>query len=424
MKRDGWVYHRSSMLTALPALGALLLGSILCAWKDFFGAAAALMLVFVLAGCARLWGALALRGVTMAVDCNSEGVFPGQTLELHLRIHNNKLLPLVWMEMAFPLDEGLCLLPEEVCPADQWEVPTLREQGWCTEQIGRQRLSSCLWYEQVEVPTLWTAQHRGMYSMAGWRLRTGDGFGMAQVEQPVLADEVRLLAVYPALVPVRVEGFLQNLWNADTGSAGVMEDTTVIRSARRYQVGDRLKAINWRLTARGLPLTVNVYEDIMPRSLHFLVDGESFGGPESHWEELEQTLSILASVLVELTGRQVQCGLSLCQGQGRPVHINPQGSSLPMLRALAGYQPAAPVKEEGNRILRQTAVFDRPPLAELLQRVGRFYYIAYDGEGLQQQPVLQQLDEAMVTVLCWKEEMPRGNFRMEHLQALQKEGAA
>ena len=79
-----------------------------------------------------------------------------------------------------------------------------------------------------------------------------------------------------------------------------MEDLTVIRSTRNYMTTDSLKHINWRLAARGLPLSVNVYEDILPKNVHFLLDGESFGGNVPHWEELEETLSILASEFVLL----------------------------------------------------------------------------------------------------------------------------
>ncbi|MCD8098102.1 MAG: hypothetical protein LUE31_08720 [Lachnospiraceae bacterium] len=77
-----------------------------------------LMLVFLLGACARLWGALALRRLSLTVNSRQTGVFPGQTLTFDLRIHNDKLLPLAWMELSFPLSPDLCMTPEETRSPD------------------------------------------------------------------------------------------------------------------------------------------------------------------------------------------------------------------------------------------------------------------------------------------------------------------
>ncbi len=425
MKHTGnWVYHRSSMLTSLLSLALLAAAGVACAIVGFSGAAIAVVLVLTLAAAARLWGAMALHRVTMAVEMPEDGTFPKQTLSLEIEIHNDKLLPLPWLELAFPLEQGLCILPEDTRPTDEWERPALREQDWNMDTIGEKRLSSCLWHETVYVTSLWTAQHRGLYSLSGWRLRTGDGFGMSQVECAIATNQVKELAVYPALVPVSIDSFLQNLWNADTGSAGVLEDPTVIRSTRAYQQGDSLKAINWRLLSRGLPLSVNVYEDIMPRSLCFLFDGESFGGNHPHHDAMEEALSILASLLVELTQAQVSCGLSLSRGERPFAPIAPSDHPIAALRALAGYMPLPQQRDERNHIIRRRAEFELAAISELLQHVGHFYYITYDCKDLATQPVLSLLDESMLTILTWTGGKGVGGFRTASLQSFKKGGAA
>lgn len=244
---------------------------------------------------------------------------------------------------------------------------------------------------------------------------------MSQVEQEVNPDDVRQFAVYPALTSVTVEPFLRNLWNADTGARGVMEDVTVIRSTRDYQPGDQVRHINWRLTARCQPLSVNVYEDVLPRSVHFLLDGESFGGLAPHWEEMEETLSVLASVLVGLSEVQVACGLSVCRGAAPAMHRGIGEDIFPLLRMLAAWKPAPPLKEgESSRILRRTAAFDRHALLEEAGRVGRFYYIAYSSEMLEQQPVLRSLDSSCMTLLTWQEERNFGDYEVVCLRSLRK----
>ncbi|MCD8248676.1 MAG: DUF58 domain-containing protein [Lachnospiraceae bacterium] len=421
MRNSNWVYHRSSTLTSLPALALALILSAVCTLAGLGGAATALMLVFLLGGSARLWGELALRKLSLIVNCRQEGVFPGQSLTFEIRIHNDKLLPLAWMELSFPLPLDLCMTPEETRSPDDWEKSVLKEEGYSAELLGEKRLSLCLWYETLEFTSVWTAQHRGIYSISGWRLRTGDGFGMSQVEQAVNPDEVRQFAVYPALRSVTVEPFLRNLWNADTGTQGVMEDTTVIRSTREYQPGDQFRHINWRLSARCQPLSVNVYEDVLPRSIHFLLDGESFGGPEPHFEEMEETLSILASVLVGLAEVHVACGLSLCRGTGPAMHRSIGEDIFPLLRMLAAWQPAPPLKDrENSRILRRTAEFDMQALLEESGRVGRFYYIVYDNSMLEHQPLLRRMNSTCLTLLTWKEERPFGDFEGFCLRTLQR----
>ncbi|MCD8145357.1 MAG: DUF58 domain-containing protein [Oscillospiraceae bacterium] len=424
MRRGNWVYHRSSILTSLPALALALALSAVCTLVGLGSAASALMLVFLLGGCARLWGALSLRRVTLSVDSKQEGVFPGQTLQVDLRIRNDKLLPLAWLELYFPLSPDLCMTPEDTRPPEDSERAALEEQGCSTRLVGEKRFSLCLWYETVEVSSIWTAARRGVYSTAGWRLRTGDGLGLSQVERAINPEDARLFAVYPALIPVTVEPFLRNLWNADTGSRGVVEDTTVIRSTRAYQPGDQVKHINWRLAARCQPLSVNIYEDILPRSVHFLLDGESFGGPEPHWEELEEALSILASVLVGLSQAHVACGLSLCQGAGPAAQHSAGEDVFPLLRMLAAYQPTpVPSDNKNTPVPRRVAKFDRQTLLEGRGRVGRFYYIAYDSDTLKDQPVLRELDATCLTLLTWREGQPFGDFSRLGLRSLRK-GAA
>ncbi len=423
MKNSNWVYHRSSTLTSLPALALALALSAVCTLIGLGGAAVALMLVFLLGGCARLWGELALRKLSLTVNCQQDGVFPGQTLAFELRICNDKLLPLAWLELSFPLSPDLCLMPEETRTPDDWEKAALREEGYSEELLGEKRLSLCLWYETLEFTSVWTARHRGIYSISGWRLRTGDGFGMSQVEQAVNSDEVRQFAVYPALTPVTVEPFLRNLWNADTGTRGVMEDTTVIRSTREYQPGDQFRHINWRLAARCQPLSVNVYEDVLPRSIHFLLDGESFGGPTPCTEELEETLSVLASVLVGLSEAHVACGLSLCKGMAPAMHRSIGEDIFPLLRMLAAWQPGPPLMDEdGKHVLQRTAEFDMQALLEESGRVGRFYYIACDSGMLEQQPLLRKLDSTCLTLLTWEEGQPFGDFEGFCLRSLRKGG--
>lgn len=424
MSKDA-AFSRSSLLTCVPVLVILALCAVLAAFFGQGRLALVLMFVFLLAGASRLWAVLAARHVSVRVTGAVSGLVPGEEMQLELTVTNDKFLPLVWLELFFPLAPSLCLTPEDSRKPDEWEVGALEAEHASAERVGEKRAAFLLWYETARLSVRWHANRRGVYSGAGWRLRTGDGFGLTQIECRLPPDQVRSFAVYPRLVPVRPDPFLRNLWNADTGTRGVMEDPTVIRSTRDYMATDSLKHINWRLTARGLPLTVNVYEDILPKSIHFIFDGESFSGAAPHLQEMEDALSILASEIVRLQEAQVRCGLSLCRGKGgEAVNLFAAASTTEdLLCALAAYEPADAVWDaQSTEVVDQQPVFDAAPLLAAARGVGRFYYIAYSKRCLPDRQLLtRHLDPSCASVLTYREGKPFGAFETVCLRSLKEE---
>lgn len=396
---------RSSLLVSPVFLFASPIAGVLCAFFGQTAPAAIFLLLFLLSAVSRLWAFYAARKILVKVSYAAAGLFPGEETTVDIQITNDKFLPVVWMDAFFPLSSKLCLTPEGSRAPEEWEIPELKEMGFSETLVGEHRFSFLTWYETLHFTTRWTARCRGIYSTAGWRIRTGDGFGLTQTERPMFSSNPRHIAVYPALTGVSPDLFLRNLWNADTGARGVMEDPTVIRSTRDYMISDPSKRINWRLAARGLPLSVNIFEDILPQSIHFFLDGESFSGQEQHLPELEQTLSILASEFILLSDRQVRCGLSLCRGAGRRAeNIFAAETPAPLLLSLAAYDPL-PLKIDGanGKVIPQPSVFDEAPIWEASQKIGRFYYIAYDTETLADRKLLRRLDPNCTTVLTFRE---------------------
>lgn len=420
--RDKPEYRSSSWLVATPVLAVFLgVGAV----SALFGngeISAVFMFLAALGTVSRLWAAASVKGVSLRVSSTLRGLFPGEEVDFTFEVRNDKLLPVVWLEVFCPLDRRLCLIPKEVRKPDEWEQLTLDEEGACTALVGERKFSFLLWYETIRYTSRWTARRRGIYSMAGWRLRTGDGLGLTQLERRLPPEDVRRFAVYPKLIPVSPALFLRNIWNADAGSRGVMEDPTVIRSTRDYMLTDPVRRMNWRLAARGLPLTVNVYEDILPRSVHFLFDGESFNGPPEHWEEMETALSILASEVVRLEREQVICGLSLPAGEGsRGTHCFASRDPHSLLQAMAAYQPM-PWRwdEENSRYVSQSARFDEGPILEHSRQAGRFYYVTYHTDALEGNTLLSRLGREQLTLLTYESCPPYGDYETVCLQSLRE----
>ena len=429
MKRSKITYSRSSTIVALPVIGACLLGCVLSAFFGQLWMAASLMFVCLFASAARLWAWLSMRKIDIEVSSAARGVFPDDEIEFLVQVENGKFLPLVWLELFAPVPESRCLLPQESRVPDDWEYAALNELGADTNIVGEKKFGFMLWYETARVTTHWKAVKRGMYSMANWRLRTGDGFGLVQMEQPLHEEDVRKIAVYPRLVPVIPDMFLRNLWNSESGSKGVMEDPTVIRSTRDYQTFDSLKQINWRLAARGLPLTVNVYEDILPKSAHFIFDGNSFGGEAPHAEELEEALSILASLCVRLESMDVRCGISFPRWEDhRAVNLFAADGAVTeeLLRAMAAYKlPKPEYDKDSDSNIMPLPQFDRAAIFDGAKHAGRFYYVAYDSRCLQDRSLLRALEEAGTTILTYCEPEAFGEYEMaclRHLKEVRADG--
>lgn len=424
--KDKLASGRSSVLVSLPVLVGSLVLCVLAAFFRQTTLASILMFLCLLSGFSRLWAFRSAHKISITIDGGTRAFFPGEETEFDICVRNDKFLPVVWLEVVFPLARSLCMTSEDSRRPQDWEVKELQERGASDKLVGEKRCSFLLWYESMRFTSRWKANRRGVYSTERWHLRTGDGFGLTQVEHDLPKEAKQQFVVYPRLIPVSPQLFLRNLWNADTGSKGVMEDITVIRSTRDYQTSDSLKHINWRLTARGLPLSVNVYEDILPKNVHFLFDGESFSSPAPHLEELEDALSILASEVVRLAEQQVRCGLSLCQGRDTPAtDIFESQTPEELLHALAAYEPLEEKRDPDKHeiILAQPAVFDDGAICQAAQRVGRFYYIAYDTEALSRSRMLRKLDPTNTSILTYQEAKPYGEFEVICLQHL-KEGSA
>ena len=431
VRRSGKPISSRSSLLIWPAVIAVLgIAGILAGFRGKWLLSGVLLLLFLLTLFSRLWAAAAGSGLEIRLEelSGSRGCFPGDRLEFGLKLQNHKLLPLTWAELFQPLPAGLCVLPEQVRPVEEWEKPVLQAAGVSVEQAGELQLMPVRWYGTAETTVALRSVHRGVWSTALWTIRTGDGLGLCQVELPLQAGQTGEYAVYPALREVRTGPFLQQYWNAETGPRGVMEDVTVIRSTREYVPGDPVKHINWRLTARGLPLTVNVYEEILPGSVHFVLDGESFSGPEKHPEALEETLSILASLLCALEEEGLQCGLSVCRGAHTEAVTclgadgGPDGLEA-MLWQLAAYEPLPDLRTgDTGTVVRQASVYDTENMLYGLGSCGRGYYIAYSAGELSPS-VLAQLPVENTTLLLWETEPACEGFDVLSLRSLEGGGS-
>ena len=384
----------SSILVSLPAVALWLILCVAAAVGDLLVLSAAFAFLFLLSGAAFLWGARSIRHVTLEVDFSRTRLYPDMETTFSYTVKNDKLLPLIWLELSQGIPERDCLTPDETferyaCLSGEAQgresTPDTADRP--APDAYRRTFSFVMGHETLTLRSVWTARRRGVYRMDRLMLRSGDGFGLSQVEAPCPPSKLPQVLVYPRSVPVDISLFLQEQWRQSAGSAGYQEDMAVLRGLRPYQPSDSWKRINWRMAARTQELKVNFYETIQPLSALFVLDGESFCGLSTDYAELEQALELLGSVIARLFRRGVTCGLALpASRRYSAVTLPPvEGrSAAELLGLLAGYDCLAQhlFAENGDR-LEQCAPsrFDERAVLTAASEAGRVYLITCAPDG-------------------------------------------
>jgi len=365
----------SSLLVSLPAVLLWLVLCLVCAAFEFRLLSGLLLFLFMLGSAARYWGSRAMLGVSMDISCEKLRLYPGMSTQVSYTLKNEKFLPLVWLELSQNAPEKDCLRPDESFEEYEY-IPEDDSKGRILRSY-RRSFSLVMGYETLELSGTWTACRRGLYKPDFLLLRSGDGFGLSQVESLYPTEKLPEFVVYPKSVDVDLELFLRNDWERSIGSVGYMEDMSVLRGTRPYQSYDSWKRINWRQYARNSDeLKVNFYETIQPRTVLFILDSESFCGLGDGFALLEESLEILGSVLSGLFEKGVCCGLCLPASRDfKPLSLPPceERSAGELLYFLAGLEcKNEQLRDKDNRPTGRykASVFERGGLLSSVKQSG------------------------------------------------------
>lgn len=386
--------------------GCLVLFAVLAALSAVFGMmelCAVLAFLFFFCLVSRMWGESALRHVEVQYEGAPAALFPPGEVTLKFRIKNDKLLPVIWLELVQLLEEDAPLFPAD--PAEVCHVTgnQAKLEGAKGEEASflYKKFTFVMGGEELHWESRWTARRRGIFRPARVELRAGDGFGLTQKERSIGGDHC--VAVYPALQSVSSDLFLQDMWEASSGARGYMEDPTIIKSTRDYARTDPFKRINWRVTARAQKTVVNTFETILPKSAHFIVDCESFNGPQPQSEAFEDMFSILTSLILRLEEAGIQCGVSLPKSRNAMAREIIGAERTPLEEILFAFA------EYELRDLVRPAEGDRKPYALpsafqssrilSLRNVGKFYYICSSLDKVETNGLLSRLDPGRTMLL-------------------------
>ncbi|MFQ5944781.1 MAG: DUF58 domain-containing protein [Anaerolineae bacterium] len=232
-----------------------------------------------------LWSRYALVRIEHGRRFEIGRVFAGEETVLEIEVTNRKILPLAWLRIE---DRA----PLKVTPREQALAPSpMPGKGLLVH------LLSMRWYERVRWRYTLDCPHRGIFQFGPARLTSGDVFGLRETAQEL--PRTTPLIVYPQVHPLDRLGLpTKEPFGDFSAEQWIYEDLSRPAGVREYRVGDPLKRIHWKATARTARLQSRAFEPTTAPHLSLFLDVATF---TRHWEGLnpallERTVVVAASV--------------------------------------------------------------------------------------------------------------------------------
>ncbi|HJO82358.1 MAG TPA: DUF58 domain-containing protein, partial [SAR202 cluster bacterium] len=252
----------------------------------------------VVAGISWVWNKLSLEEVAYTRKISQSRVFIGEDTTLAITVTNRKPLPLGRLEITDEVPEELLVADAEISPSANPRYNVMRHT------------TSLAWYERISWEYKVTANHRGFYRIGPARLESGDLFGFFNSE--ARASDNDYLLVYPQVVPLPELGIPAVRPLGETrGGIAIFQDPSRPAGIRDYQLGDPLKTVDWKLSARMQRLQVRTFEPSSSFTVVLVVVVET---AERSWEgysptNLERVITTAASLASYVSEKQYSLGL-------------------------------------------------------------------------------------------------------------------
>ncbi len=234
---------------------------------------------------AKKWSDHALDALRFERRLPENRAFAGEKVSMTLRLVNDKLLPLPWVELRDLISEDLPVGEERMTPSGS------------PGQVYLHRTTHLGWYERVNWPLELDAPARGYYRLGPSRIDSGDMFGFFPVERE--DERTDAIIVYPTTYTMPELGLpAARPFGERKGRERIFEDPTRFAGLRDYRPGDSIRRIDWKASARRQALQSRVFEP--SSTLHLLV-AVNVNTLAHSWqgyvpETLERVLSVAASV--------------------------------------------------------------------------------------------------------------------------------
>ncbi len=245
---------------------------------------------------AREWSKRSLDRLSYERIIPQNRAFAGEAIAMTLRIANDKLLPVPWLELRDLIPEALSIKDEHLAPSTSPGAVVIS------------RSTHLSWYERVNWPLHFDAPPRGYYRLGPARFNTGDIFGLFPAfRQDESYDSI---IVYPTTYTLPELGLpAERPFGERKGRERIFEDPSRIAGLRDYRPGDPMRRIDWKATARRQALQSKVYEP--SATLHMLVALNVHTLAHSWEGYLPETLERLLSVAGSVAQHGFEAGYAI-----------------------------------------------------------------------------------------------------------------
>ncbi len=298
-----------------PGLLAMVGILVLAAWNGQAPIVVLTSLLFSSAGLAKLWSHLSLARISCRRQLSERRVFPGEKINVKLKVANRKPLPLPWIQVDDEIPQAL------------GGASTL--SGERPGSVLIRRSAAMLWYSSVkwkyELPCL----KRGYYPLGPTVISSGDIFGLySRSLKTAMEDHV---IVYPRIFPVgRLPIPSQQPLGESRSEYRVFQDPTRPIGVRDYQHGDSLRHVHWKASARLQALQVKIFEPTTTFKVALFLSVDSFTANGSFNEDaFELGISVAASLAHHVVEQGSPAGVFVnTRGvdSDQPVSLVPSGS--------------------------------------------------------------------------------------------------
>ena len=219
-------------------------------------------IIFVLYFMYKIYDKFCLKNLDISLSISAKEANEGDVLTLTEVLSNNKWLPLPWVTVKFRADKELQFAQDSACGLQN-----------VSDAYYRNELFHILMQQKITRRLKFTCSKRGYYFIDGVEITAWDVLMEKRYIQKFPCD-IRL-TVYPGLISLEeVEELCTKAYGQLRSKLPINPDPFSFRGIREYAPGDPLKAVNFKASARGVGLLVNIWEYTNARQIVILFDAK------------------------------------------------------------------------------------------------------------------------------------------------------
>ncbi len=252
-----------------------------------------LIIVYIQAVIYKYWG---LKGITYSRSFGSPHVFEGEEVQMIEIISNNKLIPVLWLQLESEIDSHLQFQKQANLDIKHQQFHRSFFSILPFTRITRKHTIKCV--------------KRGFYTLKSAVLSCKDALSIIQTYEELTLSAG--LLVYPKIIPVKNLNLPCRSWIGDTVvRRWIIDDPFMISGVRDYQYGDSMNKINWKTTARTGSIKVYNTDYTSNMKIIILLNIQS---NEESWDDntdaeiMEKAISYCASIAYFLISKGIETG--------------------------------------------------------------------------------------------------------------------